>query len=208
MRHNTRQAPGTSGAAESRSNSIPSDGTVADIARLMCSNFYQVVDGEYHTYCALTSAVTQAALTHFGIESAILPCQLIHLADEGAHFIGFCGLTLTNQWDGHVVVCTRHLLLDWAVGSLSRYHSLRVPRTALVGRLAIRSNVIGRASLGNGRRLLWVNPPDGVDVSVPPSPAPLVRSLSERLIEKLYELGAGDGGSKTAGETNPAHLSA
>ena len=173
--------------AQDRPVRDPAEARVLEVARLLCSNFYRVVDDQFKSYCVLTSTITQAALAHYAIESTLLPCQMVHITDESAHFVGFSGRPLANQWDGHVVVLVRHLLLDFAVGSLSRYHGIKAPRTVIACQLPIRSNLIARVGMGDGRRLLWVNPPPDADPKPPPTSDDLVKHWTGRLIERLSD---------------------
>ena len=57
---------------------------------------------------------------------------------------------------------------------------------------------MARVGLGDGRRLLWVDPPLEADLNPPPAPDDLVKLWSARLIDKLSGAGAASGNGETA----------
>ena len=154
-------------------------GALADV-------FFQVLPGEYRTYCTLTATVACTALTRLGHAAQVVPCQVWMGVGDRRYVIGFVGAApQVRRWDGHVVCLCGGVLLDAALHHFSREFGLQAPNVAVARQVGLPSQVIARQSLPGGATLKWMHPPPGAGTDFDPPPAALVDDLAARLVSRL-----------------------
>ena len=148
-----------------------------------------MVPSEYRTFCSFTSQIVQQVLEHFGVACQRLPCQLWYCQPNHIYVLGFLGpdnpAYTPDKWDGHVVCCADHILIDAATHHFEREFGLPVPWVVTTPMFGFPTPALARASLGEHDALLWQAPPAGANTRLPEEPPDLVASYAQTLIERL-----------------------
>lgn len=151
--------------------------------------YYEVLPAELRTYCSAGSRVTQHALALLGVDSTLLPCQLMYSGPQLTYLIGFTRREprQPGKWDGHVVCAGDDWLVDGAVYHLTAEFGITVPRIVCQKRFTVPSQAIARCDLSPTERLWWHHPPAGFDPTPPEEPADIVHTLGRRLAEEVAQ---------------------
>ncbi|MFO1251023.1 hypothetical protein [Inhella sp.] len=153
---------------------------------LLARHLFDDVPAHLKTYCAVSSAICQAVLRHFGIAAELQPCQIWHVSGKRNHVIGFLGRPpKPHCWDGHVVCRAGHHLLDAATQHFEVQFGLQVPWVTVVPMIELPTQMLARSELASGAQLWWLRPPPGFDPTPPHEPDELVQEHAERLIARL-----------------------
>lgn len=167
----------------------PSAPLISQLAR----EFYAVVPTDYKTYCSLTSHIVQKVLEHFGVPCERVPCQLWYCQPQNIYVLGFLGPNnpaySPDKWDGHVVCCADHILIDTATHHFEREFGLPVPWVVTTPMFGFPTPALARVSLGAQDALLWQSPPAHADTRLPDEPQDLVARYAQDLIERLQAPG-------------------
>jgi hypothetical protein len=153
----------------------------------MATHFYDVVPHEYKTYCALTARISQAVLSHFGMEATLVPCQVWLATPDHNYVVGFVGKGVSGKWDGHVVCKVGSVIVDMALKHFEKEFGLNTPSAIVTPCFDVPTQVISRHDLAAGARFWWHYPPasPGIDLNVPDEPPDVVAKHAGRLIELL-----------------------
>ena len=161
----------------------------APLIHQLARDFYAVVPTDYRTFCAFTSQIVQKVLEHFGVSCQRVPCQLWYCQPRRIHVLGFLGPSnpayKPDKWDGHVVCCADHILIDAATHHFEREFGLPVPWVVTTPMFGFPTTALARASLGEHDALLWQSPPVHADTRPPEEPPALVAQYAHALIERL-----------------------
>ena len=152
------------------------------IVEQVTRSFYDVLPERLRTYCSAGARITQQALRRLGVESDLLPCQLMYAGPNVTYLVGFTRTSRDpGKWDGHVVCAGREWLVDAALYHLTADFGVQVPRIACQRRLWVPSQAIARCDLSETERIWWHHPPPGMDPTPPEEPVEVIRSLGDRL---------------------------
>ena len=132
--------------------------------------------------------MVQSVLSQFGLAGRLVPCQLFGLNATKRHVVGFTRTATNDRWDGHVVCMTDRWIVDTATAHLQREAGFDVP-AAVVGRVVpgVRTAIYGECIPNPSTLLLWLNPPQGFDLSPPEEPRGIVDELVGRLVTHLQQ---------------------
>ena len=161
----------------------------APLINQLARAFYEVVPTDYRTYCSFTSQIVAQVLEHFGVPCQRVPCQLWYCQPHHIYVVGFLGpgnpAYNPEKWDGHVVCCADHILIDAATHHFEREFKLPVPWVVTTPMFGFPTPALARASLGEHDVLLWQPPPAHADTRLPEEPQDLVARWAQALIERL-----------------------
>lgn len=161
----------------------PKEKEIVDSLRLA---YFHVVPAKFRTYCSLTSRITSAVLTKFGIRNELMPCQLWYSTQTQNYVVGFLDNQLaTQEWNGHVVCRAGDVIVDAATQNLEVKLGLKVPWVVVANRFLVSTQLISRARLNNDAMLEWFHPPSGQDLSPPIEPQDVVQRHAEALFQKI-----------------------
>ena len=164
-----------------------SHGNLALIERL-ANSFYTVVPEQYRTYCSFTSQIIQEVLTHYGAPCQLVSCQIWYTQPNHIYVIGFLGKDTPSKWDGHVVCCCDHILIDAATHHFEREFGLKVPSVMVSAMFEFPTPALAQTNINATDAIWWQPPPEGIDTSPPEEPLDLVMQYAEALIHKLDSL--------------------
>ena len=136
--------------------------------QLITRQYYEVVPEKYRTFCVFNARLLQMVLTHYGITSELMPCQIWLSRADDSIALGFLDTQPgPGGWDGHVACRAGDYFIDASVYHFAEATDLVLPDAVLVQRFNRPSHVLGRHSISNSDRLWWHQPPDGVDPTPP-----------------------------------------
>lgn len=151
----------------------------------LAHRFYEVVPEQYRTYCSFTSKIVQEVLQHFCVPCRRVPCQVWYTAPGHIYVIGFLGKDTPGKWDGHVVCCTDHLLIDTATHHFARDFGLAVPQLVVTSLFEFPTTAIAQMAVNATDSLWWHPPPEGVDPTPTEEPQELVDQYAAELVRRL-----------------------
>ena len=154
--------------------------------QLITRQYYEVVPEKYRTFCVFNARLLQMVLTHYGIESELMPCQIWLSRPDDSIALGFLDTKPgPGGWDGHVACRAGDYFIDASVHHFHESTGLGLPDAVLVQRFNRPSHILGRYNISDSDRLWWHQPPDGVDPT-PPQENPAELSLyAGQLIQHL-----------------------
>lgn len=156
------------------------------ILTLLGKVYFDVVPLEFRTYCALTAAVSRAALARLGLEAELLPCQMWYVLPGKNFVVGFTGARDGEpKWDGHVICAAGDWFVDAAVHHFRADFRLDVPPVIVGRRFLVPAQAIARVDLSATTMLWWHRPPPEVDSAIPVEPRELIEMYSSMLAERI-----------------------
>ena len=166
---------------------VSADAKLARIVGELVAEFYAVVDRRWSTFCVVDSLIVTGVLAQLGIDSQVIPCQIVCSAAGSSYMIGFSGLQKPDQWDGHVAVRCHDVLIDCATGVLAQSCGVAVPNAVATDCLKIPSSLIARLVTDGGVRLGWLVPPAGAKLTPPAPPQEVVDQQAMRLTARVRQ---------------------
>jgi len=150
------------------------------------AEFFNVLPGDYKTYCSLTARICQFALQCLGVRSELKPCQLWHLGPSTNFVIGFAGHEKREgKWDGHVVCASGEFIVDATVSHIARAFGLSVPDVIVGRRFEVPSRIFCRARLSDTESLMWVEPPRKFNPVPPVQPQAIIEQYGKLLADRV-----------------------
>lgn len=159
--------------------------TTAALIDKLAHSFYEVVPHQYRTYCSFTSQIIQQVLVHFDVPCKRVPCQIWYTQPDHIYVIGFLGKDTPQKWDGHVVCCTDHLLIDAATHHFERDFGLQVPWTVVTPLFEFPTPALAHTNISATDAIWWQPPPAQTDTPPPLEPQALVDQYATELIQRL-----------------------
>ena len=165
---------------------------IEELCRRIGDDFFNIVPGNYKTYCSFSSRTCAYVLRRLGFQAVLRPCQLWHAGTENNYVIGFVGNKPTRgKWDGHVICQVGSWFIDAAVSHLSSDFGLKVPDVAVGKCFDLPSRVIARVGISPQDSLWWIDPPNKSKVNPPGEPQGLVEKYGTLLADRVRSTNIG-----------------
>ena len=157
--------------------------------QFLTRQYYEVMPEKYRTFCVFNARLLQKVLTHFGIRSELMPCQIWLSRPDDSIALGFLDTKPgPGGWDGHVACRAGDYFIDASVYHFKEAAGIDVSDAVLVQRFDRPSHILGRYNVSDSDRLWWHQPPDGVDPTPPEENQTELNFYANQLIAHLDEI--------------------
>jgi hypothetical protein len=154
--------------------------------QLITRQYYEVVPEKYRTFCVFNARLLQKVLSHYGIRSELMPCQIWLSRADDSIALGFLDTKPgPGGWDGHVACRAGDYFIYASVYHFHEAAGVAFPDSLLVQRFNRPSQILGQYNISASDRLWWHQPPDGVDPTPPQENQEELSLYAGLLIEHL-----------------------